>query len=163
MCPNLANHQSQLQGRCTRRSTGGRQLNSAFEWGHDDGSPSHQHAGLLYAKISWRVPNSDGYCRCALLVHACPSNVHQMSTTPHEYTFPTAGLLYAKINWRVPKPDGDFLQRSVVQTFRQQPEPDMLWNHGSAFLANPQHLVSQSLLVFRTIASPKHRLIRTAY
>ena len=33
---------------------------------------------------------------------------------------------------RVPKTDGDFLQRSVVQTFKQQEEKDMLWNHGSA-------------------------------
>ena len=43
-----------------------------------------------------------------------------------------AGLLYGKINWRVPKADGDFLQRGVVQTFRQQDEKDILLNHGSA-------------------------------
>jgi hypothetical protein len=43
-----------------------------------------------------------------------------------------AGLLYGKINWRVPKADGDFLQRGVVQTFRQQDEKDVLLNHGSA-------------------------------
>jgi violaxanthin de-epoxidase len=52
----------------------------------------------------------------------------------HFFGVPEPGLLYAKINWRVPKPDGDFLQRSVVQTFRQQPEPDMLWNHGNSYL-----------------------------
>lgn len=45
-----------------------------------------------------------------------------------------AGLLYGKINWRVPKADGDFLQRGVVQTFRQQDEKDILLNHGSASL-----------------------------
>lgn len=50
------------------------------------------------------------------------------------WTLKPAGLLYGKINWRVPKADGDFLQRGVVQTFRQQDEKDILLNHGSASL-----------------------------
>lgn len=110
---------------------------------HEYTSPT---AGLLYAKIYWRVPKPDGDSLQRSVVHVS-----------FKLMTPFAGLLYAKINWRVPKPDGDFLQRSVVQTFRQQPEPDMLWNHGSALLANPQHLVSQALVAFRTSATFKHR------
>ena len=47
----------------------------------------------------------------------------------------SAGVLYGKINWRVPKGDsGDFMQRAVVQTFRQQDDPAVLWNHNNAYL-----------------------------
>jgi violaxanthin de-epoxidase len=52
----------------------------------------------------------------------------------HFFGVPEPGLLYGKINWRVPKADGDFLQRGVVQTFRQQDEKDILLNHGNAYL-----------------------------
>jgi VDE lipocalin domain len=58
-----------------------------------------------------------------------------------------AGLLYGKINWRVPKADGDFLQRGVVQTFRQQDEKDILLNHGSASL----HLAAGSIRTGRNV------------
>ena len=54
--------------------------------------------------------------------------------TAAEMKLNPVGLLYGKINWRVPKADGDFLQRGVVQTFRQQDEKDILLNHGSASL-----------------------------
>ena len=30
-----------------------------------------------------------------------------------------AGRLYGKINWRIKKRDSDFIERSVVQTFKQ--------------------------------------------
>ena len=30
-----------------------------------------------------------------------------------------AGKLYGKINWRIKKQDNDFIERSVVQTFKQ--------------------------------------------
>lgn len=44
-------------------------------------------------------------------------------------------MLYGKINWRVPKgDDGDFMQRAVVQTFRQQDDPAVLWNHNNPYL-----------------------------
>ncbi len=46
-----------------------------------------------------------------------------------------AGLLYGRINWRVPRGNqGDFLARSVVQTFRQQEDPSVLYNHNNAYL-----------------------------
>mmetsp|Transcript_20176 Transcript_20176/g.60860 ORF Transcript_20176/g.60860 Transcript_20176/m.60860 type:complete len:491 (+) Transcript_20176:281-1753(+) len=53
----------------------------------------------------------------------------------HYFGVPEPGVLYGRINWRVPKGDsGDFLQRSVVQTFKQQEDPAVLWNHGNAYL-----------------------------
>lgn len=66
-----------------------------------------------------------------------------------------AGLLYGKINWRVPKADGDFLQRGVVQTFRQQQDPAVLWNHGSEHLV----MLSAAYCQLRTV-SCVHALVQ---
>lgn len=52
----------------------------------------------------------------------------------HYFGVPEPGTLVAKINWRIPKPDGDFLERHVVQTFKQQEEKSLLYNHNNAYL-----------------------------
>lgn len=53
----------------------------------------------------------------------------------HYFGNPEPGVLFGKINWRVPKGDkGDFLQRSVTQTFRQTKDPAVLLNHNNAYL-----------------------------
>ena len=46
-------------------------------------------------------------------------------------------VVYAEINWRIPVagPDGDFIQRSTMQRFEQQPDnPAVLFNHDNEYL-----------------------------
>ncbi|KAL3160389.1 hypothetical protein ABBQ32_010714 [Trebouxia sp. C0010 RCD-2024] len=52
----------------------------------------------------------------------------------HYFGVPEPGKLYGKINWRIKKPDNDFIDRSTVQTFKQQANPAMLYNGGNDYL-----------------------------
>lgn len=55
----------------------------------------------------------------------------------HKFSMPEPGKLVGEINWRIAKggpDDGDFLQRSTTQTFVQQENPAILWNHGNQYL-----------------------------
>ena len=43
-----------------------------------------------------------------------------------------AGKLYGRINWRIPKgSNDDFLERTAIQTFDQQDNPAVLFNHNN--------------------------------
>ena len=43
-----------------------------------------------------------------------------------------AGKLYGRINWRIPKgSNDDFLERTAIQTFDQQENPAVLFNHNN--------------------------------
>ena len=55
----------------------------------------------------------------------------------HVFAVPEPGRLVGRINWRIAQPGGEFLERSVVQTFVQQdPEgaPGKLHNGGNEYL-----------------------------
>lgn len=52
----------------------------------------------------------------------------------HYFGVPEAGKLYGKINWRIKKPNDDFIERSTVQTFKQQQNPAVLYNGGNEYL-----------------------------
>jgi violaxanthin de-epoxidase len=52
----------------------------------------------------------------------------------HYFGVPEPGKLYGKINWRIGKPDGDFIERSTIQTFKQQDNPAVLFNGGNEYL-----------------------------
>lgn len=52
----------------------------------------------------------------------------------HYFGVPEPGKLYGKINWRIQKPDKDFIERSTVQTFKQQANPAVLYNGGNDYL-----------------------------
>lgn len=42
------------------------------------------------------------------------------------------GKLYGRINWRIPKgTNDDFLERTTIQTFDQQENPAVLFNHNN--------------------------------
>eukprot|EP00891_Asterochloris_glomerata_P009375 jgi/Astpho2/9375/Aster-01644 len=52
----------------------------------------------------------------------------------HYFGVPEPGRLYGKINWRIKKRDSDFIERSVVQTFKQQENPAILYNGNNEYL-----------------------------
>eukprot|EP00892_Ulva_mutabilis_P007563 jgi/Ulvmu1/5179/UM021_0196.1 len=53
----------------------------------------------------------------------------------HYFTSPEPGKLFGNIQWRIPRPDGDFLERSTVQRFLQDPvHPSKLYNHDNDYL-----------------------------
>ena len=53
----------------------------------------------------------------------------------HSFVNPAPGRMTAQINWRIARPDGDFMERSTIQNFVQQPDqPAVLLNHGNEYL-----------------------------
>eukprot|EP00879_Flechtneria_rotunda_P023771 GHRR01025168.1.p1 GENE.GHRR01025168.1~~GHRR01025168.1.p1 ORF type:complete len:349 (+),score=86.61 GHRR01025168.1:2588-3634(+) len=53
----------------------------------------------------------------------------------HYFAIQEPGRLAAKINWRINKPNGDFIERSTIQMFKQDPEkPALLYNHDNEYL-----------------------------
>ena len=49
-----------------------------------------------------------------------------------------AGKLYGRINWRIPKgSNDDFLERTAIQTFDQQKNPAVLFNHNNECASSP--------------------------
>ena len=65
------------------------------------------------------------------LFDSFPCQEHFFATPPGK-----EGVVYAEINWRVPLgQEGDFIQRSTMQRFVQQPEnPAILFNHDNEYL-----------------------------
>jgi violaxanthin de-epoxidase len=53
----------------------------------------------------------------------------------HYFGVPKEGKLYGRINWRIPKgSNDDFLERTAIQTFDQQENPAVLFNHNNDYL-----------------------------
>lgn len=53
----------------------------------------------------------------------------------HYFASTEPGKVFGKINWRIPTSDGDFLERSTMQRFVQDPSnPAILYNHGNEYL-----------------------------
>lgn len=53
----------------------------------------------------------------------------------HYFAVPSPGTLVGKINWRISKPNKDFIERSTMQTFVQDPSnPAQLANHNNPYL-----------------------------
>lgn len=52
----------------------------------------------------------------------------------HYFAIPEPGKLAAKINWRINKPNGDFIERSVVQTFVETGDKAVLFNGNNEYL-----------------------------
>ncbi|KAL6771508.1 VDE1 [Auxenochlorella protothecoides x Auxenochlorella symbiontica] len=53
----------------------------------------------------------------------------------HFFASPSPGSLYGKIRWRIPKGSSDFIERSTMQRFVQDPgNPGVLYNHDNEYL-----------------------------
>lgn len=53
----------------------------------------------------------------------------------HYFASPESGKVFGKINWRIPQDNGDFMERSTMQSFVQDPNnPAILYNHGNEYL-----------------------------
>ena len=60
----------------------------------------------------------------------------------------SAGKLYGRINWRIPKEgsNDDFLERTAIQTFDQQENPAVLFNHNNEWVST--HFLPSCIVVF---------------